>query len=179
MQRQFTATTYVIEEGKVLLLYHPKFQKWLPPGGHIEPNETPPECARREVLEETGFEIAFLQDDPLLIDRPNAVSIERPFLCLLENVPAFGETPAHQHIDFIYLARPIASHPRQEDHPIRWFTLEQVKQLRSDEEIFQDIQQVIDKILQCEEEKVKAREEKKWERKREKKESRDSRDKVP
>ena len=45
--RQFTTSVYILEEQKVLLIFHKKLQKWLPPGGHIEPNEAPPEAARR------------------------------------------------------------------------------------------------------------------------------------
>jgi len=57
MEKHFTATTYIIQDGKVLLIPHSKLGKWLPPGGHVELNETPPECAIREALEETGLEI--------------------------------------------------------------------------------------------------------------------------
>ena len=34
--------------------------KWNAPGGKIEPGESPEECARREVLEETGLEVTGL-----------------------------------------------------------------------------------------------------------------------
>ena len=61
MLRQFTATCYVIKDDKVLLIYHKKFKKWMPPGGHIDPNETPPEACRREVFEETGLEIEIIK----------------------------------------------------------------------------------------------------------------------
>ena len=55
--RQFTATVYILFLEKVLLHRHAKLGKWLPPGGHIEQDETPPEAARREVKEETGLDI--------------------------------------------------------------------------------------------------------------------------
>ena len=57
MKRQFTATVYILEKDKVLLIHHRKLQKWLPPGGHMDPNETPAEAACREAFEETGLKI--------------------------------------------------------------------------------------------------------------------------
>ena len=39
--RHFTATGFVVHEGATLLHWHPKVKMWLPPGGHIEPNEDP------------------------------------------------------------------------------------------------------------------------------------------
>lgn len=41
-------------EGKTLLLYTSERHQWECPGGAIEPNETPDQCAMRELLEETG-----------------------------------------------------------------------------------------------------------------------------
>src|SRR5271170_3141376 len=105
MIRHFTATVYVVEEQRVLLLLHPKHGKWLPPGGHLEENETPPECARREVLEETGLQVELIRDEHIWISYPYASSCERPFLCLVENIPAYKDIEAHQHIDFIFLSR--------------------------------------------------------------------------
>ena len=52
--RHFTATGFVVHEGATLLHWHPKVKMWLPPGGHIEPNEDPVEAALREIEEETG-----------------------------------------------------------------------------------------------------------------------------
>ena len=42
MTLHFTVTTYILDPPRVLLLNHPKYGKWLPPGGHLEPGETPP-----------------------------------------------------------------------------------------------------------------------------------------
>ncbi|SRR3989339_824416 len=145
MEKHFTATAYILFSDKVLLLFHPKLQKWLPPGGHLEENETPPEGAKREVLEETGLEIDWVMQENLWIERWNAKSIERPYLCLLENIPAHGNKPEHQHIDFIYLAKPIGG-KLIEDPLLRWFSLQEVLDLKSDKEIFLETQETISHI---------------------------------
>jgi 8-oxo-dGTP pyrophosphatase MutT (NUDIX family) len=141
MERQFTATVYLIHQGKVLLHFHQKLGKWLPPGGHLEPNETPSEAARREVLEETGLEIEFLEEEHFKIDCPNAKSIERPFLCMLENVPSYKDQAAHQHIDFIYLAKPL--NIVEDLQGFRWFGYEELQQL----DLFPDVTEVLRLLL--------------------------------
>src|SRR5579872_3889624 len=142
MERHFTATVYILHRGKLLLHRHPKLGKWLPPGGHVEANETPPEAARREAYEETGLEIEFIEQENLKIDAYNAISFERPFLCLLENIPAYKDKPAHQHMDMIYLAKPKTS----EYVPIngfKWYSYEDLKDL----DLFPDVQKVLELLL--------------------------------
>lgn len=139
MIRQFTATCYLIFEEKFLLLFHPKHGKWIPPGGHLEENETPPEAARREVEEETGLLIDFYRQENLWVDEWNGKSIERPFSCLLENIPDRPEEEAHQHIDFIYVAHPVGGTLTEG----KWFSLEEVQSLKTHEEIFLDTQKTV------------------------------------
>jgi len=43
------------EEGKILLLHHRDTNRWVAPGGSIEPGETPADAAVREMYEETGL----------------------------------------------------------------------------------------------------------------------------
>ncbi len=144
MEKHFTATAYIIEQGRVLLLQHPKLKKWLPPGGHVEDNETPPECAKREAKEETGLEIELIRQENLWLDFWNASSFERPYLCLLENIPAHGDKPAHQHIDMIYLAKRVQGTPFPET---KWFSLEEIEQMADDNEIFGETKTTIRHLL--------------------------------
>ncbi|MGA8164932.1 MAG: NUDIX domain-containing protein [Waddliaceae bacterium] len=150
MERESTATVFILEDKKALLIFHRKFQKWLPPGGHIAPNETPAEAARREAKEETGLEISLIAQENIWITKWNAKSFERPYLCLLEEVPAYHNVPAHQHIDFIYVGRPAGGRLRQnreETAGIRWFTLEEIKNLVPGQDIFAETVEIIEQLL--------------------------------
>ncbi len=148
MNRHFTVTTYLFHEEKTLMIWHPKFHKWMPPGGHLEPNETPPEGARREVREETGLEIVFFSDEHLRIESSNAISLERPFFCLLETLPSLGDHPAHEHIDLVFLARPVSLVPLSEPaHRNQWFNVEEIEQLNKEAQIFSDSHEIIQYAL--------------------------------
>lgn len=58
-----TTLCYIRSGERYLMLYRdrktgdPNMGKWLGIGGKIEPGETPDECCRREVLEETGLKL--------------------------------------------------------------------------------------------------------------------------
>jgi 8-oxo-dGTP diphosphatase len=54
---------YCIKKGKVLLLRRtkePNLNLWVAPGGKIEANESPYQCAERELLEESGLKSSAL-----------------------------------------------------------------------------------------------------------------------
>jgi 8-oxo-dGTP pyrophosphatase MutT (NUDIX family) len=143
MERQFTASCYIFKDEKVLLVHHKKFNKWMPAGGHLDPNETPQEAAIRECLEETGLAIELIGDEANWVEYPNASSLRRPYMCLLENIPATASFPAHQHIDFVFIGRPVGGAlllNATESHDIRWFTQEEISLLTPEDEIFTEVQ---------------------------------------
>ncbi len=148
MERHFTVTVYIFYQGKILLHRHAKYGKWLPPGGHVESNETFPEAARREVKEETGLDIEFFEQENLKIEAANATSFPRPFLCLLEEIPPHKETPAHQHMDMIYLAKPINNRLPKNLNEFSWFRRDQLHEIEN--ELFPDVKEVISLLFKDE-----------------------------
>lgn len=148
MERHFTATVYVFHESRVLLHRHKKLGKWLPPGGHVEKNELPHEAAKREALEESGLEIEILSQENIQANFSHAISIPRPFACLLEEIPQYKEFPKHQHIDMIYLSR-LSGSQTEPIAPFTWLTYEESQQIH-DSEMFADVRLILDKVFQKE-----------------------------
>jgi 8-oxo-dGTP pyrophosphatase MutT (NUDIX family) len=100
--RHFTATTFIVHAGKVLLHRHPKQNLWLPPGGHIERDELPDDAARREIEEETGLRLRLHSEDlaaRMSLEMDCGV-VPQPAFILIEDI-----NPFHQHVDFTYFAK--------------------------------------------------------------------------
>lgn len=105
--RDFTVAVFVVHQNHVLLHPHRKLGIWLPPGGHIEPNELPDEAAIREVEEESGLVVELTGGYGVEVDDPSApMQLVRPQGIQLEDI-----SPGHQHIDLIYYARPTGVSP--------------------------------------------------------------------
>jgi ADP-ribose pyrophosphatase YjhB (NUDIX family) len=134
--RHFTVAVFVVHEQRVLLHYHRKLGKWLPPGGHVEDNELPDDAAVREVLEETGVRARLLGARGLPVDVPRQLIVPAG----IQVEPIY---PGHEHIDLVYFARPELDDvgaaevdPRlaESDH-VGWYAAEQVAELGANAEI--------------------------------------------
>ena len=106
MHRHFTVTGFVSLDGRTALHWHPRLDMWLPPGGHIEPDEDPLQAVLREVREETGLEVDVLPSAPAFAyAQPPQLPV--PAAMAVYDIPRDGSLDeAHQHIDLIYFTRP-------------------------------------------------------------------------
>lgn len=106
-RRHFTASGYVVHQGRVLLHWHRKVRAFLPPGGHIEADEDPVEALLREVREETGLAVEVLTAG-LALGVSYPIQVPSPEVIMVEDIrdPVDG---FHQHMDMIYFCRPVGS----------------------------------------------------------------------
>ena len=177
MPRHFTATAFIVDsQNRTLLLWHKRLGRWMPPGVHVEENELPEETAKRECKEETGLDVEIFgahdlhthstlsniaiqqysnRVPDLFIGNPSeGRMLKTPIAMLLEEIPAYPvrNEPAHQHMDFLFLARPIAEGQTatlnyDEGYEMRWFTREEVKALDEATEIFANVKRYILSVL--------------------------------
>ncbi len=87
------------QDGRVLLHRHKRLDRWLQPGGHVDPGETPWDAAIRETREETGLDAVHPQEGPKLI-----------------HVDVHEGPRGHVHLDLRYLlygdgAAPLVAEP--------------------------------------------------------------------
>jgi len=95
----YTVTVFIVFEDSVLLVHHPRYNKWIPMGGHIELDEDVDTALFREIKEETGLEVEILSAKP---------SIESPgtkFMYTPNYVDVHEANAPHKHISFIYFAK--------------------------------------------------------------------------
>lgn len=140
MARHFCASVFVINpsDKKILLIMHKKNGRWTQPGGHIEDDETPEECALREAYEETGLHVKLLGER-----FPREDDFVRP-LGIQKNRQLNGDL----HIDIIYAAVPNNDYIEpilnsEEETEIRWFTRDELDDINC----FPDIKITMDYIL--------------------------------
>lgn len=115
----FTIAAFIIFEDKVLLVNHPRYGKWLSPGGHIELDEDPDEALFREIAEETG-----LTDVEILSTKPTINDRERKSLYTPNYMDIHEANPPHRHVALIYFAQAKNNnHTKSDEHTeVRWFS---------------------------------------------------------
>ena len=123
-----------MEKRRVLLVLHSGFNKWVPPGGHIEPGELFHETVSREFCEETGLQVEVLSasQEQGVSDR-NATPLPTPFYVDLER-EGFT-TPAL--VQFFWVRRLSGRIEPQESEvkDVRWFSAKELPSLKTFEQV--------------------------------------------
>jgi 8-oxo-dGTP pyrophosphatase MutT (NUDIX family) len=130
----FTASAFVLSPARdaVLLIHHKKLERWLQPGGHIEPTDaTPLDAARREVEEETGISGTI----------PLATGL---FDIDVHDIPARPNEPGHEHFDLRVLlgASETALVTNDEVAGGRWVPLDELATLATDESVLRAVRKL-------------------------------------
>ncbi|MDD4082016.1 MAG: NUDIX domain-containing protein [Sphaerochaetaceae bacterium] len=117
-----TATVYIINDSKLLLLKQERSNFWLLPGGHIEDEELPHEAALREILEETGLKIELYQK-PDESARTNIVT-PIPLPHHMKLLPCRDK----KDLDFVFTAKVISGELKidSESKQAKWFSLNEI-----------------------------------------------------
>ena len=139
--RHFTVAIFVVDKGRVVLMKHPKTGLWLPPGGHVEPGETPDQTAVREVLEETGLSIELLGEKG---PDCGVTPLIRPLGIQLEPIGS-----SHEHIDLIYVAL-AKGNPRlraeKGTEGLGWYSVEEAMRAGANEEVLAWVTRVLREV---------------------------------
>ncbi|MDQ2085922.1 NUDIX domain-containing protein [Herbivorax sp. ANBcel31] len=137
----FTVSGFVFYKGKVLLIKHKKFNKWIYPGGHIENNETPEEALIREVKEETNYDISIIKSKRFSYEDEYVKMLNTPFCILHEYIPQYDNEKNHFHIDLVYLCKLKFSILKDKERKknIGWYTFKEALQL----DMFKDFKKVM------------------------------------
>jgi 8-oxo-dGTP pyrophosphatase MutT (NUDIX family) len=150
LPKHFTASGFVIQDGRILLVNHRKHGVWIYPGGHVEPDETTDEACLREVLEETGIHCRIVSPRDESLGEPEVVEVLHiPWMVLCERIPAGNDQPEHCHIDYAYVCEPLPgesgllAQDARETNGIGWFSLAELTSL----ELFPDFRRQTAKLL--------------------------------
>jgi len=100
-----------------LMVFHRRLERWLQPGGHVEPEDASVrDTALREAREETGVTELDIANEGRIVDLD------------VHPIPATKKRPAHVHYDLRYLLTTRASATLAEPleiEKVAWFSLDQ------------------------------------------------------
>lgn len=105
-----TASAIVVGDRGVVLHRHRRLHRWMQPGGHLDPGETPAEAMVRECAEETGLCVHHPPGGPTLV-----------------HVDVHPAANGHVHLDLRYLVWAPDEEPVPgpgESRDVAWFSWE-------------------------------------------------------
>lgn len=104
------------DQSSILLIDHIKAQLWIPPGGHVLPDEHPTDAVKREVREELQRDTTFVRSN------------ETPFFITVTKT--VGLTPGHTDVTLWYLVKgsihEFLSFDRSEFTDVEWWSFDEI-----------------------------------------------------
>lgn len=148
IKKHFTTSAFVTNQdrNKTLLILHPKIQRWIYAGGHLEENETPDKAVLRELKEETGLIGKVINcSDQLDLSESTEIQLATPYCVLIMKIKASSKDVEHCHIDMVYIVEVDESAPISNDEGIecRWLTLQELEE----SETFPSIKNIAKNVL--------------------------------
>lgn len=104
------------KKDQLLLVDHKRAKLWLPPGGHVEPDEHPMDTVKREAKEELDVEADFVFKDPVFLTVAHVGTHTDITLWYL----LYGDSAAEWNFD------------KREFQEVRWFTWEDIASVACD-----------------------------------------------
>jgi 8-oxo-dGTP pyrophosphatase MutT (NUDIX family) len=95
----FVITVFIVYKDRVLLVHHPRYDMWIPMGGHIEIDEDPEQAMFREIEEETGLEVEILSS------KPDIEQNDTKFVYAPRFIDVHEANSPHKHIALVYFAK--------------------------------------------------------------------------
>ncbi len=148
----FTASSFVLSPDgqRLLLIYHSKLERWLQPGGHIDPTDVDViAAARREAKEEVGLsELTPAAPRTANSGAPGlgdaAPSAPQLFDIDIHVIPARANAPKHEHFDlrFLWQAPSLKAQAGSDALECQWVPLDQIAQLESDESVMRAVKKL-------------------------------------
>ena len=114
MVKEATATVFVFRdcgtEWLLGLMFHQRLGGWLPPGGHVEHDESPAEAAVRETAEELGCEVRLLPGPslPLPAGYPHERMAPPWWVVEMPASPDSHTASRHHHLDHVFVGLYVA-----------------------------------------------------------------------
>lgn len=151
-QHDASVTAFIVrldlDEPRLLLMPHKKLASLLPPGGHVELDETPWGALAHELKEETGYtfdDLDVVQPKTRLKNLSQITLHPQPILSNSHYIP---HEHYHTDLDYLFIANgdPKTKPHEGEVQELRWVTQSEVNALR-DDEIMSNIREISDYVF--------------------------------
>jgi len=135
----FTASAMLLspDELSALLIYHPAFQRWIQPGGHLDQvDNSCRDCALRELYEEASVRsVQSIDWLPELLDIDVHQVPENPK----------KQQPAHEHYDLRYVFRAADSvaAANNEIKQVKWVSLHDFETIETDDSVRRSLRKIL------------------------------------